>query len=1022
MIQHYEIVRPLGAGGMGTVFLSRDTRLGRLVAIKLLLEHGGQGAAHLLAEARATAKMSHENIVAIYELGEHRGTTYIVLEYLQGKTLRQVLDERRERERRDPPPGEDTDLRELGGAELWAPRAGDAGQPSSHEGPAREKSSGTLSGLPPERAVVLVIPVVRALCCAHEHGIVHRDLKPSNIMLTDTGVVKVLDFGIAKVLDAHSAGRPVDGSSIGASGRSGTLPYMSPEQWGAGPVDHRSDLWAVGLLLAELVLGRHPLEPLDWPTLDTIGRLDVPMPSLQELFPELGALASIIDRCLIKRCEDRTGSARELLAELEALAPGTRELGGDVEQNPYAGLAPFREGDAARFFGRTAAVAEVIAMLGEQPLLAIVGPSGAGKSSFVRAGVIPALSQTGDAWDAVAIRPGSQPLLALAELLLSSVSTTNQDATGAAPAAEAREALATTLRTEPGALGARLRGRARRKQKRLLLFVDQLEELYTLAPAADRAAFFACLAGAADDAGTPLRVVLTIRSDFLDRLAEAGAAATALRRAIVLLPPMDRGGLREALVRPLEATGYQFEPPALIEEILDAVEHTPGALPLLSFAAAKLWEQRDRVHRRLTEASYRRVGGVAGTLAGHADAVLGTMSPEERKLSRVALLRLITPERTRALRGMGELCELGGSPDEMRRILGRLVDARLLTVDGAGEADATVEIVHESLIASWPTLAGWVAENQEDTAFLARLRAAARDWERSGHAAGLLWTGEVVREVRAWRQRYQGELAPVEQRYLAAVLAAADRARRVRRRLFGAVLATAVLAALAMAWLAWKQTEAGWRAAQEAMRARDATRMAAMQTLPGDPTTQLALLREIEDLRTPPPGATLEIQRLLPPRRRRARGLDEPRWDQLGSVQPRRPAHRVRVRRRDGAGVERRWERRAAGVARPRRAGFTDGVQPRRPAHRVRVRRRDGAGVERGWERRTVGVARPRRAGLDGRVQPGRPADRVRGRGQRDTGVERGRERGAAGAARPRRGGLFGGVQPGRPADRVWVP
>jgi WD40 domain-containing protein len=146
---------------------------------------------------------------------------------------------------------------------------------------------------------------------------------------------------------------------------------------------------------------------------------------------------------------------------------------------------------------------------------------------------------------------------------------------------------------------------------------------------------------------------------------------------------------------------------------------------------------------------------------------------------------------------------------------------------------------------------------------LARVRGAARGWERSGHAAGLLWTGEVAQEARAWRQRYPGELAPAEQRYLAAVLAASDRARRIRRRLFGGILSAAVLAAIAMAWLALRQTEARHRTAEEAMRARDATRMAAMRALPGDPTTQLALLREIEDVRAPPPGAAQEAKRLL---------------------------------------------------------------------------------------------------------------------------------------------------------------
>src|SRR5262249_1771582 len=150
---------------------------------------------------------------------------------------------------------------------------------------------------------------------------------------------------------------------------------------------------------------------------------------------------------------------------------------------------------------------------------------------------------------------------------------------------------------------------------------------------------------------------------------------------LMLLPAMDREGLREALVRPLEVVEHRFEPPRLVDEMLDTLEHTAGALPLLQFTAARLWEQRDRSNRVLTEESYRRMGGVAGALAGHAEAVLGAMSPSDRKLSRTALLRLVTPERTRAVVPMSELRELGAAPPAMERVLGRLIDARLLTAE-----------------------------------------------------------------------------------------------------------------------------------------------------------------------------------------------------------------------------------------------------------------------------------------------------------------------------------------------------
>src|SRR5262249_31636477 len=147
---------------------------------------------------------------------------------------------------------------------------------------------------------------------------------------------------------------------------------------------------------------------------------------------------------LLKPSEDRLGSARELLAELEGLVAASRPSAHDEELCPYAGLASFQPGDAPRFFGRTAAIAEVVAQLADQPLLAVVGPSGAGKPSSVRAGVTPAPAHGGDAWEAFTIRPGPRPLAALAELLTADTfRTSNRDeGTGSDPAGADREPLA----------------------------------------------------------------------------------------------------------------------------------------------------------------------------------------------------------------------------------------------------------------------------------------------------------------------------------------------------------------------------------------------------------------------------------------------------------------------------------------------------------------------------------------------------------------------------------------------------
>ncbi|WNG63109.1 protein kinase [Archangium gephyra] len=796
-IQHYELIRELGSGGMGTVFLARDTRLGRRVAIKFLHTQDADVTKRFILEARTTARCSHENIVIIYEVGESQAGPFMVLEFLEGQPLMKVMGKQR---------------------------------------------------LPPSRAVELMVPVVRALACAHEQGIVHRDLKPENIVVTNAGAIKVLDFGIAKVLQgdepnegliAQGNGKPhlpsvhelgEDVSNLTRRGAiMGTMAYMAPEQWGIGvPIDHRADIWAVGIMLFRMIAGKHPLDPLRGPQLMVTAMMDEAMPRLQSVVPDVPPdLAAVIDRCLLKPKDERFPDANALLKALEPFLPGrySREL--RIDESPYAGLSSFQEADADRFFGRTREIAALVNRISDRPLLAVVGPSGTGKSSFVRAGLVPVLKRSGTAWESLVIRPGRNPLAALANIvapLVSSSTTVEEDI------AE-QQRLVERLQAEPGYVGSLLRSRARRERRKILLFIDQFEELYTLVPdAKERLAFTACLSGIADDATSPIRVILSIRSDFLDRVPEDERFMGELSQGLYFLTAPNRDGLRDALVQPAEMAGYQFENPAMVDSMLEHLDASQGALPLLQFAATQLWESRDTKNKLLTESAYQSIGGIAGALATHADSVLASMSNAERILVRAVFLRLVTPERTRAIVSVDELRELTKDSGEMSRLIDHLVQARLLVVQtGGGATGATVEIVHESLLHSWPTLKRWLDEGQEDAGFLEQLRNAARQWQAKSFDNNLLWRGEMVEEALRFQRRFRGELPQLQQDYLASVFAQAKKGKRLRKALlFGgtAFLGLLVIAAVvALVVISNAQREAQ-RQAEVAIKAEAVARTA----------------------------------------------------------------------------------------------------------------------------------------------------------------------------------------------------
>jgi eukaryotic-like serine/threonine-protein kinase len=290
----YEIVSLLGQGGMGAVYKAKDLRLSREIALKVLRGDVASDADRLrrfAAEARAASLLNHPNIVAVYDIGEQDGSPYIISELLQGETLRDRLS----------------------------------------TGP-----------LPARKAIEFALQILRGLAAAHDKGIVHRDLKPENLFLTKDGLVKILDFGIAKLSrqGQEPAGTDVETEShTGTGAILGTVGYMSPEQVRGLPVDSRSDLFSFGTVLYEMLAGKRAFKgttPAD--TMSAILRED-PTEALGS-GPVLAAgVIRVVRRSLEKAPEDRFQSARDLAFALEGATPSDSRSTG-TEPRPAVRVSP----------------------------------------------------------------------------------------------------------------------------------------------------------------------------------------------------------------------------------------------------------------------------------------------------------------------------------------------------------------------------------------------------------------------------------------------------------------------------------------------------------------------------------------------------------------------------------------------------------------------------------------------------------------------------------------------------------
>ncbi|HEV7652329.1 MAG TPA: hypothetical protein VGP26_29600 [Actinophytocola sp.] len=448
---------------------------------------------------------------------------------------------------------------------------------------------------------------------------------------------------------------------------------------------------------------------------------------------------------------------RECAADL---AGNAEEIPGEPDA-PYAGLAPFRRGDADRFFGRDRLVGEVVARVRERRMVAVFGASGSGKSSVLMAGLLPALASDQAADQAIVFTPGPRPLEECAVRLAGLV--------GASPVR-----LAAEFAEDPRGLHLCVRQAVanRSDEADLVLVVDQFEELFTVCEnPAERAAFVAALTTAATAQGSRTRVVLGVRADFYGQCGEYPELVDALRDGQVLVGAMTADELREAVTGPAEAVGCRVET-ALVSRLVADATGQPGALPLVSHALRETWRRRRGTV--LSLGAYEAAGGIHHALARTADAVYAGLDDGQQRVAHQLFLRLTAlGEGTDDTKRRVRHDELDHSP-ATAEVLERLARARLVTVDGDG-----IEITHEALIRHWPRLRRWLDDDRDGLRVHRRLTEAAQVWEAHDRDHGSLLRG--VRLTQAENLDTTG-LTDREREFVTAGVAARTQEQTAARR------------------------------------------------------------------------------------------------------------------------------------------------------------------------------------------------------------------------------------------------
>jgi WD40 repeat protein/serine/threonine protein kinase len=737
-IGKYKVVSRLDRGAMGEVYRGYHTILNRNVAIKVLHSHLASAAdfvERFKREAAVVARLRHTNIMQVYDFDVLDDFYYMVMEFIEGPTLKKEFRERQQN-------GRPFTFKEIG---------------------------------------YIAHSLGAALDYAHVRGVIHRDIKPANVMFNAEGQIVLTDFGIVHMVgdvNPQEAGKVM-----------GTPAYMAPEQALGEVVTGSSDIYAFGIVLYELITGQIPFTG-DTSQYVISQHVTAPVPPprqfRKDIPPELEhALLQALQKKPYQRPQKASDLARDIQQALgmaaepslaymsiatlpPASSSGTgsdiSKIGGDTNLTmispaipgnteavrgvgPYRGLFAFREEHARFFFGREEFTEQLLEKVKEQPLIAVVGPSGSGKSSVVFAGLVAALRREGN-WAIDDFRPGHDPFQTMAGTL---VPLLNLDLT-AEQKPRAIKHLAQELRNNDRRLHEIIQQilNSHPPDSRLLLVVDQFEEVFTLCEdEALRHHFMDQLIEAVDiqkfKDKQRFSLVLTLRADFLGQALAYRPFANALQDADVKLGPMSRQDLVRAIANPARRLDVTFEP-GLVMRIVGDVGDEPGNLPLLEFALSALWGRRQG--NQITHEAYVEIGGVTGALARHANEIYANLSPEEQRLARRAFVQMVQPgtgtEDTRRVATRNELTE------EEWQLVQKLANERLVVTSVDESGLETVEVVHEALIRGWDLLREWMTADRSFRAWQERLRSSMNQWQGSGRDEGALLRGTPLQQALDW--------------------------------------------------------------------------------------------------------------------------------------------------------------------------------------------------------------------------------------------------------------------------------